>query len=261
MRSSAGSRSPLLGLVVDRLAEGSERRGPGRAWRIDRRRLTPESRKRHPRGLVDLGLAHGVPGALVVLAGAAAAGVARARPLLDYAVAFLLAQRLPDGCVARFAVADSLREPARAAWCYGDAGIALALLLAARAVGERQWEREAVAIGRVAARRPPSTSGVKDAALCHGAAGLAHLFHRLYRATGERIFRDAALVWFRETLAMRRAGVGVAGYRAFTDRWVDDAGFLTGAAGIGLALLGASTRTEPSWDRVLLCSLASPGLL
>lgn len=34
-------------------------------------------------------------------------------------------------------------------------------------------------------------------------------------------------------------------------------GFLTGAAGIGLALLGAVSPVEPSWDRLLLCSVPS----
>jgi hypothetical protein len=39
-----------------------------------------------------------------------------------------------------------------------------------------------------------------------------------------------------------------------TSRWSDETGFLTGAAGIGLALLAALTPVEPEWDRVLLLS-------
>ena len=37
--------------------------------------------------------------------------------------------------------------------------------------------------------------------------------------------------------------------------WVDDAGLLTGAAGIALALLAAATPVEPAWDRMLLTSI------
>jgi lantibiotic biosynthesis protein len=35
--------------------------------------------------------------------------------------------------------------------------------------------------------------------------------------------------------------------------WTGDPGFLTGAAGIGLALLAAVSPVEPEWDRLLLC--------
>ena len=36
--------------------------------------------------------------------------------------------------------------------------------------------------------------------------------------------------------------------------FVDDASFLSGSAGIGLALLTAVTHTDPAWDRLLLLS-------
>jgi hypothetical protein len=36
--------------------------------------------------------------------------------------------------------------------------------------------------------------------------------------------------------------------------WHPDPGFLTGAAGIALALLAATTAVEPEWDRILLAS-------
>jgi hypothetical protein len=34
---------------------------------------------------------------------------------------------------------------------------------------------------------------------------------------------------------------------------------LTGAAGIGLALLAATTTVEPTWDRILLLDLPATG--
>src|SRR5712692_6145954 len=42
-----------------------------------------------------------------------------------------------------------------------------------------------------------------------------------------------------------------------TRHWEDDPGILTGAAGIALALLAATTSIEPEWDRMLL--LSTPG--
>ena len=39
--------------------------------------------------------------------------------------------------------------------------------------------------------------------------------------------------------------------------WLDDPGLLTGATGVGLALLAAATAIEPAWDRILLVSVPS----
>src|SRR5262249_52612323 len=77
---------------------------------------------------------------------------------------------------------------------------------------------------------------------------------------------EAARYWFRQTLAFRRPGEGTAGFAPYLPELPggedeaaglpdSSAGFLAGAAGIGLALLAASSEVEPEWDRVLLCSI------
>lgn len=81
-----------------------------------------------------------------MLGRAIAAGVAvdKARPLLDGAVRWVLAQRRHDEeSLFPYCVGEGV-EPklARAAWCYGDPGIAAALLVTARAVGEPVWEQQ-----------------------------------------------------------------------------------------------------------------------
>jgi hypothetical protein len=135
------------------------------------------------------------------------------------------------------------------------------LLVAARSVNEREWEREALAIARRAAGRAHDSAGVKDAALCHGAAGLGHIFNRFFQATGEDLFREAACGWFERALEMKRARNGICGFSAYRrerdgkEYWEDEAGILEGAAGIALALLAAATEIEPAWDRMLLLSL------
>jgi hypothetical protein len=95
-----------------------------------------------------------------------------------------------------------------------------------------------------------------DAGLCHGACGLGHLFNRIYQSSRDEALADAARFWFKEVLRMRRPGRGVGGYEAWEpDRgWIADPSFLTGAAGIALALLAATTSKEPEWDRALLVS-------
>lgn len=232
-------------------------------------RLTAAVRlRKKPRATWNLGVAHGVPGVIAVLGRIAAADVGArakkgARALLEEAVTWLLAQELPQSAEGRFAHAVGPgipREPTRLAWCYGDAGIAAALLVAARAAGAPAWEGAAMRIALHAAARTETTSGVRDAGLCHGAAGVAHVFHRLHRVTGEARLAAAARTWFERALAMRKPGRGFGGFSAYdpaaegSGGWRGRPDFLTGAGGVTLSLLAATTDVDPVWDRALLLS-------
>ncbi len=252
--------------VVARLAETVERREGGATWLTPARLLPQHLRDIYPAGNYNLGVAHGVPGAIGVLAGAWEMGVERPRAfeLLAGAVRWLSAQKLPrgTGSVYPYAVSPGVEPKVPGvAWCYGDLGIAVCLLAAARRAGIAAWEQEAIALARQAATRRPARSGRQDACLCHGAAGNGHLFNRLYQVTGEPSFAAAARWWFGRALALRRPGTGLAGfsYRVADDRGEPTLfpapGFLDGAAGTGLALLAAITSVPPAWDRLLLVSL------
>jgi hypothetical protein len=218
-----------------------------------------------PPGSINLGVAHGLPGVLPVLAQAVAAGAApeRTRGLLNGAVACLLSLRLPAGSGSVFPVAwapGKEPHPASTAWCYGDLGIAAALWVTARAAGEPGWEAEALDLARAVARRPQEA---RDACLCHGAAGNGHLFNRLHQATGDPELLVAARAWMVRALDLREPGRGIGGFLHWGPDatgelgWRDDPTLLTGAAGVGLALLAATTPLEPAWDRFLLLSPAT----
>jgi lantibiotic biosynthesis protein len=256
----------LLGSVVDRLAETADVSEEGAAWFTRPEDLPEWQREFHSKGSYNLGVAHGLPGVVTVLAGAAAAGIERARPLLDDSVRWLLARRQDPSVGSCFSTSYAPWEPpssARLAWCYGDPGVAAALLAAARAVGNPAWEREALDVALAATARPESTSGIRDAGLCHGAAGLAHLFNRMYQTTGEGRLAEAARFWFQRALDLREPGEGVGGFRSWGTigagindlGWRNEPGFLEGSSGIGLALLGAVSDVEPAWDRVLAISV------
>ncbi len=261
-RGPAG-RSILEGVVrhLDDLAEWD---GEWAAWRTRPGDMRPDQLPEYPSGWFNLGMAHGAPGPIAVLASAVRAGVEadRAARLVSGAVDRLLARRR-RGTISAFAnphPAGPRPQTSRLAWCYGDPGVAVALLSAGRCLGEPAWERSAVEIAVASARRPPGHAGVVDACLCHGSAGLAHLFDRLHQATGEEPLLEAARRWYRATLDARRPGAGIAGFETSAgdpDRpeRVVDPGFLTGAAGIALALLSASRPIEPAWDRLLLAEV------
>jgi len=251
--------------TVARLAECAERSPQGIAWWTPPEKMSVLAREATPSGRYDLGVAHGIPGVIALLGQACARGVAaeEARPLLRGAVSWLLAHQNPSGSLSRFPaqiVPDGEGRPSRVAWCYGDLGIAAALLVAARGAGELDWERAAIDLARRTAAWPTENSGVVDAGLCHGATGNGHLFNRLFQQTGDPLLGQAAREWFERALAMKRSGEGIGGFQTLVPNaqlervWHADPSFLTGAAGVGLALLAAATDIEPTWDRVLLIS-------
>ncbi|HSK79565.1 MAG TPA: lanthionine synthetase C family protein, partial [Thermoanaerobaculia bacterium] len=211
------SAAACLELVVERLAEVAQPRSEGLTWHTPLAQVPELNRAWYPEGLDNLGLAHGTPGVIALLARICASGVTadRARPLLAGAVSWLLAQKLADSEISVFpyAAGSGVKlQPARTAWCYGDPGIALALLAAARAAKEPAWEREALALARTVARRPPESCNVNDAGLCHGAAGLGHVLNRLYQATGDPELLESARAWFARALEFRQPGRGIGGF-------------------------------------------------
>jgi hypothetical protein len=136
--------------------------------------------------------------------------------------------------------------------------------MAARGVGNADWEQAAVALACRAAERPASETGVVNACFCHGAAGLAHLYNRMYQATGERTLGRAAVYWLERTLGFYRlardtGGSWVQGNSdpAQRELWTwTGVELVDGAAGVALVLLAAATSVEPTWDRMFLVSAA-----
>ena len=256
-----------LELVVEHLADLAEPRPEGLAWNTPLSLVPEMNRPWYPEGLDNLGLAHGTPGVVALLARVCSSGVAaeRSRSLLAQAVSWLLAQKMTDSEISVFpyAVGSGFKvRPARTAWCYGDPGIALALLAAGRVAEEAAWEREAIALARAAARRPPESCNINDAGLCHGAAGLGHVLNRLYQATGDPELLESARTWFARALDYWDPSRGIGGFLTYTPvdekfdemGWIEDAGLLIGSTGMALALLAASSAVDPAWDRLMLMS-------
>ncbi|HEY2029473.1 MAG TPA: lanthionine synthetase LanC family protein [Myxococcales bacterium] len=228
---------------LDRMAQPGQR--GGRCWPAFGKTGTVSFQ-------IDFGMAHGTPGPIGFLAGAIFARFEHAAlvPLLRDAVEALLAWQLEDGGFAMGVpvARDEGMSRARTAWCYGDPGVASALLLAARAAGYRGWEEQAVAVARAACRRPAIETGVLDAAFCHGSAGLAHIYNRLGQETGDAELCEAARGWYLDTLDR--------GARGILEDELFKRSFLSGTLGIGLSLLAAVTDVAPDWDRVAALSSA-----
>ncbi|WP_436499252.1 lanthionine synthetase C family protein [Actinokineospora sp. HUAS TT18] len=198
------------------------------------------------------GLAHGIPGPLVLLALAWQAGirVPGQGEAIDGIVSWLLTWSDHDDHGRYWSdtlTADDLRSrpdalrPARSAWCYGTPGVAVALHIAGTATNRPEWTEHAVAATKAMLRRPLDSHGIHDVGLCHGWAGLLTLVLRLARDTADPDLLAAA-----DRVALR----AVDGY----DPDHPSVGFLEGAAGTALALHGWLTPPTTDWAAALLAA-------
>jgi lantibiotic modifying enzyme len=235
-------------------------------WHTPAASLPEWQRRQAPQGYYNLGVAHGISGIIGLLAECGRAKLldAELEVLLRKSVRWLLRQRLANGLLPSWVGEEITPTKSRIAWCYGELGASVTVAAAADVLGVESWFQAALEMALASAARA-DVGSAQDGCLCHGAAGNGHLFNRLFQATGREEFREAAGFWFRRTLEMRVHTNGVGGYRVwrpFTpdelpkdDPWEIDPSFLSGAAGIALALLSATTSINPDWDRVLLCRL------
>ena len=249
----------LLELVVDRLDESAQPLLGGRAWLLPAESLPPEPRAQTPNGRYQLGVAHGLAGAVGFLARCRVRGIRadKARALLGEVVHTLrrCADMRPGALrFSRWWTPAGTEGDHTLRWCWGDLGIATVLLHASAGADDTALGDYALELARVAARCPFEDSGVIDACLCHGSTGNGLMFHRLYQMSDEPAFAPVAASWYERALEQRQPGQGLAGYVDVGRNGIDNASFLQGVAGIGLGLLAAATADEPVWDRLLLLS-------
>ncbi|WP_037344952.1 lanthionine synthetase C family protein [Sciscionella sediminilitoris] len=220
----------------------------------------------HRGGHVNLGMAHGIGGPLALLATTWTAGirVPEQDAALAEIVAFLVGWSDVDGS-ARFwpptLTLDGERLTAsprsRESWCYGRPGIARAIQLAGLALHREDWLTHARESVRDLATLPGHRWEVRDTGLCHGWSGLLHVLGRMQHddpgcGLGTVLDRIAGRVLAEFDPRMPF------GYRQHSRPGApptDEPGFLTGAAGIALAVhayCSAEPKPASGWDSALL---------
>lgn len=213
---------------------------------------------------LNLGLAHGNPSILAILAKAYKVGALnepKHRDAIRRSCDFMLACQL-KGTHSLFPFSIKTTEepvPARLAWCYGDLGVALSLWHAAQALQSSELEQE---VHRILAfntgRRDLKENWVDDAGFCHGAIGIAHIFNRFYRWTSRPEYALSAQYWYETGLNMAYHPDEPTGFKTFgrgAKEWTSCGSLLEGTAGMGLGLLSALYTGEPVWDEFFLVSV------
>jgi class I lanthipeptide synthase len=247
--------------ILERLVRLICADGPVPAWHAPPELLTDEDATgAYPAGRLNLGLAHGLPGPLALLALSSRAGLETARlsEAIERASSLLVDHAISDEWGINWpglVPVGSDGRPARAAWCYGAPGVARALWLAGVALDDSRLRQLAVAALEAVHRRPTEIRNVDAPTFCHGIAGLLQITLRMADDSGSRELQLAGR-GLAGQLIDRFEPDSVLGYRDLEPdgRSVDQAGVLQGAAGTALVLLAAAAPVTPRWDRAFLLS-------
>ncbi|HVI45160.1 MAG TPA: lanthionine synthetase C family protein [Chitinophaga sp.] len=215
--------------------------------------------------LFNLGLAHGVPAIMAILARIYEKGIAIdiVKPLIEDSVKWLLsaknANALPGHSLYPVVVdinSKSVNDShSRLGWCYGDLGIATALSGIGMRLQREDYKEEALRIFKnIVQHRDQKNGAVHDACMCHGSAGIAFILNQAATTTADPVLKDGAKQWLQYTLEMNTWADGPAGYKFFHHPdYTDSYNVLEGIAGIGLTLINfLDANTTPSWSDSML---------
>jgi hypothetical protein len=224
--------------------------------------------ERYPRGLVDAGYAHGLPGVALALATAKSSGLSS----IDHTssirtlVAWLRHQRDAQTGLSPRALSiagdggrlepdfDAARQ---GAWCYGSAGVGIALSRAGTALGDADIVANGTNLVLAGAddhlAELSDSRILPDLGLCHGLSGLALILQEVTAiapsAAADEILRAVVEALY-AALEDQMASPGKD--QTHLDSIHHDTTFLTGTAGIETAILCLNDRDRPSWLSVFL---------
>ncbi|MFY0255492.1 lanthionine synthetase C family protein [Chitinophaga sp. 30R24] len=251
-----------LAQLVQQLASQSFPLTTGIAWKDHFSSISQEAPTHH---LFNLGLAHGVPSIIAILARIYENGIARTTvsPLITQSIDWLWSTRkassAPDNSLFPVIV-DELginagQAQSRLGWCYGDLGIATMLWGVGERLSQAAYKAYAHDIFRhIAQHRNRRNGAVHDACLCHGSAGIAHILQQAAIHTNDVLLQQSADEWWHITLQMNTWTDGPAGYKFYSHpEYIASYNMLEGITGIGLALISfLEEEIKPAWNASML---------
>ena len=214
---------------------------------------------------INLGVAHGQCGLLLVLLKIHEAGLLQAeiRELVTAMLTYLLGLQLPpepaQGYSSYFPatindavpITDPLNRAKytnRMGWCYGDLNVVLVLYQAARILHLPQLLPLADEVGRhTCHRRTQEESGIKNAHFCHGSTSLVACYNALARERLLPCYAEAKAYWLARTIDY--LDQEYLNY-SLTDQHAP--GLLMGLPGILLVLATELLDAPTSWEQLFL---------
>ncbi|MDY6412142.1 MAG: lanthionine synthetase LanC family protein [Bacteroidales bacterium] len=234
-----------LSKIVDYLDKSKISDGAIVKWRYNEKKLSKP---------FNISLSHGVSSIVVFLCRLIKSGAfsenynVKIKQMLQGAVQYLLSNRVDADrlgcCFASSSIeCDDYPHRSRLAWCYGDLGVATALLEAGNTLHDSSVRDIAIQVLLYSARRRDIKANyVNDFCVCHGSVGIAQIFRSQGIALGMKELLDAADYWEKDTLS--RVVIDDKGrhtllyYDPENGGFRESGGILDGIAGAALYLLG-----------------------
>ncbi|MFB6456639.1 lanthionine synthetase C family protein [Chitinophaga sp. Hz27] len=236
----------------------------GIAWK-DFFSTTATSEDNQHRNLYNLGLAHGNPAIISILARIYENGIARdmIAPMVTNAINWLMSARNKDREAGHSLFPVLVDDQAitagdvnsRLGWCYGDLGIAVSLKDAGARMQKPEWTTYAYEIfNNIAAHRNQENGIVHDACLCHGSAGIAIILQQAAILQKDPVLLANADTWHQHTIGHSKWSDGAAGYKYYQHpEFQASYNMLEGISGIGLSLISfVNPEIRPGWAEAML---------
>lgn len=211
---------------------------------------------------IDTGMAHGITGILSLLSLCSINSIHEDGILdsIEIIADWLIDNKICDGYginwpykISRPTNEGVYNTPSRAAWCYGNPGIAIAMQMAGIAMNKNKYKRMSKRIMLDAYNKPLEINRINSPTFCHGISGVLQISLRLYQLTNQEIYKEQSKRMVKELLTNFNKKYKF-GYRDFNLKYENNPGILTGSSGILLSLMAATSRVDPSWDRIFLLS-------
>lgn len=206
---------------------------------------------------VDLGLAHGQCGILLILLEVFPLLKEQqpVKTIINAVISLIQKCQLPDDFDVNicslfpnsFFIIDTKAENFsinnRLAWCYGDLNQVLLLYRAGRILDNPAYLKLAHEIGhKAAARRTEAATQLEGTMICHGTSGLAQFYRTLFQESKDPVYSEEYQYWI-------EISANTAVQEANTSGQL---GLLQGTAGVGMALLDSLSGAPGDWNNIFL---------
>lgn len=208
---------------------------------------------------VDLGLAHGMAGKIVLLCkiirriNKKTDGIEMLRRSID----FMLSAEQNSKCGSMFPAVKILGSTSshcsRLGWCYGDLAIGIAFWQASQVLNDYDLMNRSINIFMSSISRFHLTNtNLIDGGICHGYSGVALLYFRMYLNTKQPEFKKASEFWMNKNITLLQNDPNYKSYDPIEAKWSEDSSLLSGASGVLLSIFSISNARTHTWDSCLL---------